>query len=66
VYNIKVDLREIGWDGTDWIDLVEDRDQWKAFVNTVMSLRVLLSIGKFLDSYTTCGFSRRAQLHEVS
>jgi hypothetical protein len=40
VGNIKGDLREIGWDGMDWIDLVQDRDQWKALVNTVMNLRV--------------------------
>jgi hypothetical protein len=35
-----VDLREIGWDGVDWIDLAQDRDQWKALVNTVLYLRV--------------------------
>jgi hypothetical protein len=35
-----VDLREIGWDGMDWIDLARDRDQWRAVVNTVMNLRV--------------------------
>jgi hypothetical protein len=40
VDNIKMDLREIGWDGMDWIDLAEDRDQWQALVNTVMNLRV--------------------------
>jgi hypothetical protein len=34
--NIKMDLREIGWDGRDWIELAEDRDQWTALVNTVM------------------------------
>jgi hypothetical protein len=33
-------IREIGWDGRDWIDLAQDRDQWKALVNTVMNLRV--------------------------
>jgi hypothetical protein len=32
-----MDLREIGWDGIDWIDLVQDRDQWRALVNTVMN-----------------------------
>jgi hypothetical protein len=40
VENIKMDLREIGWDGMDWIHLAEDRDQWRALVNMVMSLRV--------------------------
>jgi hypothetical protein len=34
------DLREIGWDGIDWIDLAEDRDQRRALVNTVMNLRI--------------------------
>jgi hypothetical protein len=40
VDNIKIYLREIGWDVVDWIDLAQDRDQWRALVNTVMSLRV--------------------------
>jgi hypothetical protein len=40
VDNIKMDLREIGWSGMDWIDLAQDRDQWRALVNTVMNLRV--------------------------
>jgi hypothetical protein len=35
-----MDLREIEWGGMDWIDLAEDRDQWRALVNTIMSLRV--------------------------
>jgi hypothetical protein len=38
--NIKMDLREIGWDGVDWIDMTQDRDQWRALLNTVMNLRV--------------------------
>jgi hypothetical protein len=38
--NIKIDLREVGWDGMDWIDLAEDRNQWRAPVNTIMNLRV--------------------------
>jgi hypothetical protein len=33
-------LREIGWDGMDWIELAQDRDQWKALVNTVTKLGV--------------------------
>jgi hypothetical protein len=40
VDNIKIDLREIGWYGMDWIDLAQDRDQWRALVSTVMNLRV--------------------------
>jgi hypothetical protein len=40
VYNIKMDLREIGWNGMDWIDMAEDRDRWRSLVNTVMNLRV--------------------------
>jgi hypothetical protein len=38
--NIKIDLREIGWDGMDWIDMDQDRDQWRNLVNRVMNLRV--------------------------
>jgi hypothetical protein len=37
--NIKMDLRGIGRDSMDWIDLAQDRDQWRALVNTVMNLR---------------------------
>jgi hypothetical protein len=40
VDNIKMDLREIGWDDIDWIDLAQARDQWRALVHTVMNLRV--------------------------
>jgi hypothetical protein len=40
VKNIKMGLRETGWDGEDWIDRVQNRDQWRALVNTVMNLRV--------------------------
>jgi hypothetical protein len=38
--DIKMDLREIGCDGVDWIELAQDRDQWRALENTVMNLRV--------------------------
>jgi hypothetical protein len=38
--NIKIDLREVGRDDMDWTDLTQDRDQWRALVNTVMNFRV--------------------------
>jgi hypothetical protein len=38
--NIRMDLREIEWGGMDWIDLAQDRGQWRALVNMVMNLRV--------------------------
>jgi hypothetical protein len=40
VDNIRIDLREIRLDGMDWIHLAQNRDQWRAFVNRVMNLRV--------------------------
>jgi hypothetical protein len=52
-----MDLREIRWGDMDYIDLAQDRDQWRAIVNTVMNLRVALYIGKFLSSCETGGFS---------
>jgi hypothetical protein len=38
--NIKMDLREIGWSGRNWIDLDQDRDQWRALVNTVLNFQI--------------------------
>jgi hypothetical protein len=38
--NSKMYLRDIGWDGMNWINLAQDRDQWRALVNTVMNLWV--------------------------
>jgi hypothetical protein len=52
VENIEIDFREIGWDGMDWIELGQDRDQWRALVNTVMNLRV----GKSLNGFTVGRF----------
>ncbi|KAJ4445526.1 hypothetical protein ANN_12206 [Periplaneta americana] len=38
--NIKMDLREVGYDDRDWINLAQDRDQWRAYVRAAMNLRV--------------------------
>jgi hypothetical protein len=38
--NIKMDLTEIGCGGMDWVDLIQDTDQWRALVNMIMNLRV--------------------------
>jgi hypothetical protein len=45
VDNIKMDLRVIGSDGADWFDMAQDRDQWRALVNTVLNLRVPKNAG---------------------
>jgi hypothetical protein len=39
VDKIKMGLREIGWSGVEWIDLAQDRDQWRALVNTTINFR---------------------------
>jgi hypothetical protein len=38
-HNIRMYLTELGWGGMDWIDLPQDRDQWRALMNTVMRFR---------------------------
>jgi hypothetical protein len=54
-----MDLREIGWGGVDWIDMAQDRDQWRAVVNTVLNLRVPENAGKFLRGCTIYSSSKR-------
>jgi hypothetical protein len=62
VDTIKMVLVETGWGGMDWLDLAQDRDQWRALINAVMSLRVPKNVGRFLSSRATGGFSGRAEL----
>jgi hypothetical protein len=57
VGNIKIDLREIEWDGMDWIYLAQDRDQWRASLKTVMNLWVAWNAGEYLSGRTIGGFS---------
>jgi hypothetical protein len=66
VDNIIMDLMELIWGIMDWINLAQDVEHWRALVNTVMNLRVPQNSGKFLNSCTTGGFSRRVQLREVT
>jgi hypothetical protein len=48
--NIKMDLREIVFGDVDWIHLAQDRDRWRAVVNTVMNLRFPYNAGNFLTN----------------
>jgi hypothetical protein len=50
-----MDLVEAGWDGVDWIGLAQDRDRWRALVNSVLNLRVPRNSGKLSGVLTTRG-----------
>jgi hypothetical protein len=50
----------------DWTEVSQDRDQWRALLNTAMKFWVPQNVGKFLSSCTIGGFSKRAQLREVT
>jgi hypothetical protein len=47
--NIKMDIQDVGW-GTDWIELPQDRDRWRALVNVARNFRVPYNAGNFLTS----------------
>jgi hypothetical protein len=46
--NIETNLKEKGWEDTDWIHWTQDRNKWQAVVNMVMNLWVLHNVGNFL------------------
>jgi hypothetical protein len=43
-------LRELGWKGVDWIYLAQDRDRWRALLNTIINIHFPLKVGDFLTS----------------
>jgi hypothetical protein len=59
-------LVEVGWGDVDWVDLAQDRDRWRALVNSVFNLWVPQNAGKLLSGLTTRDLPSSAQLHEVS
>jgi hypothetical protein len=61
-----MDLREVGCEVADWIDVAQDRDRWRALVNAVLNLRVPQNAGNFLSSSGRFSFSGRTLLHGVS
>jgi hypothetical protein len=61
-----MDLVEVGWGDVDWIGLVQDRDRWKALVNSVLNPWVPQNSMKLSSVQTTRDFSSNAQLHGVS
>jgi hypothetical protein len=60
-----MDLVDIRWGGVGSIGLAQDKENWRAFVNTVMNHRVLNMAGKLPSGYTTSGLFSGAQLHRV-
>jgi hypothetical protein len=57
--NIKMDLQEVAWGGMDWIDLVQDRDRWRAVVNAVLKLWDPQNAGNVFDYLWTCQLLRK-------
>jgi hypothetical protein len=47
--NVKMDLGETGWGGIDWIDLAQDKDQWRAVLNTVMNIPSFIKYWEVLE-----------------
>jgi hypothetical protein len=63
VVNIRMDLGEEGWGDVDWNGLAQDRNRWRALVNSVLNLWVPQHAGKLSSGLTTGGLLSSAQLH---
>jgi hypothetical protein len=66
VDNIRMDIWEVGWGDVDWIGLAQDRNRWRALVNSVLNLSVPWNAGNVSSGLTSSGLSSSAQLHTVS
>jgi hypothetical protein len=64
--NIRMDLVKVEWGDVDWIGLAQDRNRWRALVNSVLNIRLPLNTGKVSSVLTTGGLSSSVQLHRVS
>jgi hypothetical protein len=66
VDNVRMDLREVGCGYVDWICLAQDRNRWRALVNSVLNLRFPQNAEKLTSGLTTGALSNSRQLHRVS
>jgi hypothetical protein len=57
---IKTALQDVGCEGTDWIDVAQERDKWRALVNAVMNFQVPYNAGDFWNSSEPISFSGRS------
>jgi len=64
--NVTTDLREIRWEGVDWMNLSQDRDKWWDLMNTVMNLWVPWKAVNFLTRWVAVNFCSKTLLHGVS
>jgi hypothetical protein len=63
---VRMDLGEVGWGDVDWIGLAQDRNRWRALVNSVLNLRGPWNTSKLSSGLTCSGLLSSAQLHRVS
>jgi hypothetical protein len=66
VDNIRMDLGEVGRVDVDWIGQAQDRNRWRALVNSVLNLRVPRNAGKPSSGLASSGLSSSVHLHRVS